>query len=149
MLHKARDLLVRQRTTLSNALRGHLAEFGIVEAKGEHRIAHLTGAVERETCIPLVARAALRAIVGQLRAIGEVIEAVEAALLAWHRSSELSRRLATIPSIGPVTATVLAATVPGPGAFRSGRDFAAWLGMVPRQHSTGRNGRSSHRAREA
>lgn len=113
MLHKTRDLLVRQRTMLVNRLRGHLAEFGIIAAKGfcgvKTIIEALHGAQDQ---LPELAHLALHGIVEQLRHLGTEIERLEARILAWHRASDVSRRLATIPGIGPITASAIAAAVP-------------------------------------
>lgn len=138
MLHRARNLLVRQRTMLVNALRGHLAEFGMAEPRGPAGVAKVVSLIEAEDApLPRSARAALLPLAAQLAAAEQQLNELTASLLAWHRSNEISRRLATIPGIGPITASALAASVPDPGAFASGRQFAAWLGLVPRQNSTG------------
>lgn len=138
MLHKTRDLLVRQRTMLINALRGHLGEFGVVTAQGAAgvRAALQALSLERDR-LPELAQAALRGLAGQLEAIGAEIERLEHRILAWHRQDATSRRLATIPGIGPITASAMAASAPDPALFRSGRQFAAWLGLTPRAHSSG------------
>jgi transposase len=138
MLHRSRDLLVRQRTMLINALRGHLAELGFIGAQGRGNVAGLIALVEDpDTTIPDIARQALRPIIAQLGMIEQQIAALEASVLEWHQQSRLSRRLATIPGVGPVTASAIAATVPDARVFTSARQFAAWLGLVPRQNSTG------------
>ena len=139
MMYRARDLLVRQRTMLVNALRGHMAEFGLVSAQGLHNVAGLiaiirNGADER---IPDLARQVLAVIADQIDAVGGNVSVLEAQILAWHKNNPVSQRLATIPGIGPIIATAIAATVPDPSVFRNGREFAAWLGLVPRQNSTG------------
>jgi transposase len=138
MLHRSRDLLIRQRTMLVNALRGHMAEFGIVAPRGVWNVKALAAAVAdpQDDRIPAVARPALAALIGQIAALNEPIRALERAILAWHKESATSRRLATVPGIGPFAASAIAATVGDPGQFRCGRHFAAWLGLVPRQHST-------------
>lgn len=136
MLHRTRDLLVRQRTMLINALRAHLAEFGIVAALGRPSSKKLIAGLE-EAPIPAVAGAALRQVVGQIEDCDTRIEAIEKEILAWHKANEASQNLATIPGIGPITATVLVATVTDPVAFKNGRHLAAWLGLVPRQNSSG------------
>ena len=138
MLHKTRDLLVRQRTMLINALRGHLGEFGLVAPQGSAgvRVAVRAIILERDR-LPELAQAALRGLAGQLEALGAEIEALERRILSWHRADETSRRLATIPGIGPITASAMAASAPDPSLFRSGRQFAAWLGLTPRAHSSG------------
>jgi transposase len=138
MLHKTRDLLVRQRTMLINALRGHLAEFGIVAAKGPAGAKTAVEALhEAQEHLPEAARSALHGIIDQLRELAIAIRRLEERILAWHRASEVSRRLATIPGIGPITASAIAAAVPDGSLFRSGRQFAAWLGLTPRAHSSG------------
>ena len=138
MLHRARDLLVRQRTMLINSLRGHLAEFGVIEPQGPGHVARLVAIVrDNDDRVPELARQILEVIVGQLEDLAARVGTIERQMLAWHKSNPTSRRLATIPGIGPVVATAIAASVPDPGVFRSGRQFAAWLGLVPRQNSTG------------
>ena len=138
-MHRGRELLVRQRTMLGNALRGHLAEFGLIAAQGLHKVAGLIAIVrdDKDERVPDTARQVLRVIAEQIDELEMRIAAIEAQIMAWHKSNPVSQRLATIPSIGPIIATAIAATVPDPGEFRSGREFAAWLGLVPRQHSTG------------
>jgi transposase len=139
LLHRTRELLIRQRTSLVNALRAHLAEFGIVAPQGIRNVAKLVAVVadEDDRRVPGLVRAALGAIIGQLQGLQVRLRSIEAAIVAWHRTSGASRRLGTIPGIGPITASALAATVTDPSHFRSGRQFAAWLGLVPRQHSSG------------
>jgi transposase len=150
MLHRSRELLVRQRTMLINALRGHCGEFGLVAAQGAGKVAALIEVIENpdDSRLPALARDALVCLVGQLRTTEARIEALEKELVAWHRSSEASQRLTTIPGIGVITATALVATVGDATQFRSARQFAAWLGLVPRQRSSGgkdRLGRISKR----
>lgn len=139
MLHRSRDLLIRQRTMLVNALRGHLTELGIVAAQGLRKLSALIEAVcdETDERIPPIARQALGTLVTQIRELDIEVKRLERGLLVWHRSSEASRRLETIPGVGLITATALAASVPNPSYFKSGRQFAAWLGLVPRQNSSG------------
>ncbi|MEE8562318.1 MAG: IS110 family transposase [Alphaproteobacteria bacterium] len=139
MLHRVRELLVRQRTMAINALRGHCAEFGIVVAQGAPKVEELIAIIEDsdDKRLPSVAREALGALVGQLRSVQGRIKALEARLTAWHRSSEASRRLAAIPGVGVITATALVATIGDAAQFRSGRQLSAWLGLVPRQHASG------------
>ena len=139
MLHRSRDLLIRQRTMLVNALRGHLAELGIVAAQGRRKVAALIEIVcdESDERLPPVARQTLAVLVAQMGDLQVRIKGLERALLAWHRSSEESRRLESIPGVGFITATALAATVTDPTHFKSGRQFAAWLGLTPRQNSSG------------
>ncbi len=138
MLHKTRDLLVRQRTGLINALRAHLGEYGIISSKGLGGVTTLVKLVhEAQDLVPAHARSALHTIAAQLRCLAGEIERLEAQIIAWHRSDDASRRLATIPGIGPITASAIAAAVPDASMFRSGRQFAAWLGLTPRPHSSG------------
>ncbi|MCW5886837.1 MAG: IS110 family transposase [Anaerolineales bacterium] len=147
MLHRVRELLVRQRTMLSAALRAHLAEFGIIAPQGIHRVEKLAAEVHGPA-VPSLAREALMLLVDQLRSVWRRIEVLEEKLVALHRTNEVSRRLASIPGIGPITAMAIASTVPEPSMFRSGREFAAWLGLTPKSHSSGgkdRLGRISKR----
>ena len=140
VLHRTRDLLVRQRTVLIDALRGHMAEFGIIAPQGAARIGELVAEIvagEASGPLPQLARQALLTLVGELQALGGRIKAVEGEIMAWHRANEASRRLATIPGIGPITASAIVAAAPDPTVFRSGRQFAAWIGLVPRQNSSG------------
>ena len=139
MMHRARDLLIRQRTMLVNALRGHLAEFGLIEAQGLHKVTRLIAIVmdEMDGRVPDIARQVLKVIVSQIEDIQTGIDELETQVLAWHKRNPVSQRLATIPGIGPIIATAIAATVADPNTFRGGREFAAWLGLVPRQNSAG------------
>jgi transposase len=138
MLHKTRDLLVRQRTMLINGLRGHLAEFGVVAAKGPGGVkVAIESLHEAQDRLPEAARLALHGLVDQLRNLATAIEKLEARIVAWHRTNDVSRRPATIPGIGPITASAIAAAVPDGSLFRSGRQFAAWLGLTPKAHSSG------------
>ena len=139
VLHRARDLLMRQRTMLLNAIRAHLAEFGIIAAQGPRKVMELIGKLrdDEEIDLPDIARSALLALAAQLDAMGYEIYSLERQLMAWHRADETSQRLQTIPGVGIITATALAASVSDPTVFRSGRQFAAFLGLVPRQNSSG------------
>ena len=139
MLHRTRELLVRQRTMLVNALRGHMAELGIVAPQGIARVADLVAVLmgEDAASVPPLARQALRALAAELEGVGTRVKEIEAAILAWHKESEASRRLATIPGIGPITASALVATITDPAQFRSARHLAAWIGLVPKQNSSG------------
>jgi transposase len=139
MQHRTRDLLMRQRTQLINALRAHLAELGIVAAQGDTGMKELLAIVadDREPRLPIDARASVIVLAAQLEAVQTVIGAIEKRIKMQHRSNEASQRLKTIPGIGVIGATAIAATVADPTVFRSGRDFAAWIGLVPRQDSTG------------
>ncbi len=144
MLHKSRDLLIRQRTMLINALRGHLGEYGVAAPQGAVGVRAILNTIERgQVELPDLAHLALRSLAAQLAAADAEIARLEAQILAWHRAQETSRRLATIPGIGPITATAIAATVPDPSQFRSGRQFAAWLGLTPRAHSSGGKARQA------
>ena len=147
MLFKSRDLLIGQRTQLLNALRGHFGEVGIVVPKGPHEVKALVDKVmiaEQAQALPEAMRAALRPLVAVLFALSDEIAVLDKAILKLHRASETSRKLATVPGIGTLTATVLAATVSDPASFSGGREFAAWIGLVPRQHSTGGKARLGH-----
>lgn len=139
MLHGTRQLLVKMRTMQVNALRGHLAEFGLIAAKGIEKLPVLAALVEETPAdaLPEIARSSLRALLGGIHRLDEEIAGLEAELKAWHRGNEVSRRLAEIPGIGLMTATALAVRVVDPGLFRNGRDLAAWVGLTPRQDSTG------------
>ena len=139
MLHRSRQLLVRQRTMLSNAIRGHLAELGIISAKGRNGTAELFKIIadEKDGRIPAAARFSLDVLARQHAAIAAEIGALEKRIHAWHRSSEESRRLEQIPGVGPIVATALVAEVGDWKEFSSGRSLAAWIGLVPKQHSTG------------
>jgi transposase len=139
MLHRSRQLLVRQRTMLSNAIRGHMAEFGIVSAKGRNGTAELLAilANEQDDRIPIAARFSLDVLARQYAVVTTEISIIEKRIHAWHRTCEESRRLQEIPGVGPIVATALIAEVSDWKAFSSGRGLAAWIGLVPRQHSTG------------
>ena len=139
MLHRARDLLMRQRTQLINALRAHMAELGIVAAQGREGVKELLKIIasEQDARLPVDAHASLAVLAAGLQALQTMIGSIEKRIIAQHRSDEASKRLRSIPGIGIVGATAIAATVPDPKIFRSGRDFAAWIGIVPREDSTG------------
>ena len=138
MLHRARHLMVRQRTAQISAFRAHLAEYGIVAPKGRAHVPDLISLLSDDAkLLPLLARQTLRLIAEVIEGLSRQIRQIEIELLAWHRSNAISRRLETIPGVGLLTATALAATVADPHAFRSGRQFAAWIGLVPRQNSSG------------
>jgi len=139
LLHRTRYLLIRQRTGAINALRAHMAEFGVVAPQGRKNIDRLFAVIEDEADdrLPTLARTTLKLLVAQIIAFDAQIAAVERELRAWSKMNETCRRLQTIPGIGFVTATALAASVADAGVFRSGRHFAAWLGLTPRQNSTG------------
>lgn len=139
MQHRTRDVLIRQRTQIINALRAHLAELGLVAAQGNAGVNELRAIVtdEQDTRLPIDARASVIVLAAQLEALESVIGAIEKRIKMQHRSSEASQRVEAIPGIGVIGATAIVATVTDPTIFRSGRDFAAWIGLVPRQDSTG------------
>ena len=136
MLHRTRDLLMRQRTMMLNAIRAHLAEFGIITAQGPHKLAALLDTLD-ESRLPAIARSALTSLTAQLDSLAAEIRTLEHQLMAWHRTDETSQRLETIPGVGLMTATALSASIPDPSVFKTGRQFAAFLGLVPRQNSSG------------
>ena len=138
MLLKTRDLLVKQRTMLINAMRGHAAEFGVVAAKGPVRVAELLQAAHAEAAgVPALALEMLGLLAGQLDALAVKLKIIEARLLAWHKEDPVSQCLATQPGIGPIGAVSFALKVPDAKGFRSARHFAAWLGLTPKQNATG------------
>ncbi len=139
MLHRTRELLVRQRTMLVNAMRAHMAELGIVARVGIPRVKELLAVIAdaEDDRLPPVARICREGLAEQFMSLHEEIYAAEMRIHAWHQSNEVSRRLETIPGIGPITASALAASVTDPEVFKSGRELAAWIGLVPRQNSTG------------
>jgi transposase len=139
MLHRTRELMVRQRTMLVNAIRAHMAEFGIVVRVGLPQVEALLAVIgdEEDDRLPPLARACLSGLATQFMSLQSEIDVAEKRIHAWHRASEVSRRLETIPGIGPITATALAASITDPSVFKSGREMAAWIGLVPRQSSTG------------
>ena len=138
-LHRARHLFIRQQTSVINAIRAHLAEFGIVAPVGRNGVEQLLGvaADASDKRLPEVARACVAALGAQLQTLKTQILQFDRMITAWHRSSEVSRRLDDIPGVGPALATALVASVADPQAFRSGRDFSAWIGLVPKQNSSG------------
>ena len=139
MLHRTRHLFIRQQTAVINAIRAHLAEFGIVAPVGRNGVEQLLGVVadSNDKRLPEVARACVAALGAQLRVLKVQILEFDRMIMAWHRSSEASKRLDQVPGVGPVLATALVASVADPKAFRSGRDFSAWIGLVPKQNSSG------------
>jgi transposase len=139
MVYKVRELLVRQRTQTVNALRSHLAEMGIVAAQGGGKLVELI-AVVRETGdprLPEAARLALEDLAGQIEALNARLARLDDEIVGQVRTSEAGRRLTSIPGVGPITAGALLAMVPDPAGFRSARHFATWLGLAPRQNSSG------------
>jgi transposase len=139
MLHRTRHLFIRQQTAVINAIRAHLAEFGIVAPVGRNGVEDLLNIVADcgDKRLPDVARACVAALGAQLRMLKARILEFDRLIVAWHRSNEASKRLDDMPGVGPVLATALVASVADPKAFRSGRDFSAWIGLVPKQHSSG------------
>jgi transposase len=139
MQHRVRDLLMRQRTQVINAMRAHLAELGIIAAQGREGTKELLAiiAVDGDARLPVDAHASLVVLAAELEAMQTLIGSIEKRLMAQHRSNADSKRLETIPGIGVIGATAITATITDPKAFQSGRDFAAWVGLVPRQDSTG------------
>ncbi len=139
MVHRSRALLVRQRTMLVNAMRAHLAEFGIVAPVGLRGIKALLAVItdSGDERLPSVARACLVSLAGALASVEREAGLCERRILAWHRNNAESRNLETIPGIGPIIASALVASVADPSVFRTGREMAAWIGLVPKQNSTG------------
>jgi transposase len=139
MLHRARHLFIRQQTAVINSIRAYLAEFGIVAPVGRRGVEQLLEVVADTTDhrLPEVARTCLAALGSQLRALKAQILEFDRRIIAWHRSNATSKRLDAIPGVGPALATALVASIADPEAFRSGRDFSAWVGLVPKQNSSG------------
>ncbi|WP_253572743.1 IS110 family transposase [Bradyrhizobium japonicum] len=139
MLHRARHLFIRQQTAVINSIRAYLAEFGIVAPIGRRGVEQLLEVVAdtADRRLPEVARACLAALGSQLRALKAHILEFDRRIIAWHRSHATSKRLDAIPGVGPALATALVASVADANAFRSGRDFSAWVGLVPKQNSSG------------
>jgi transposase len=146
VLHRSRDLLIRQRTMILNAIRAHFAEFGIIAAQGPRKVVELVSRLHDDDSLglPDVVRSALLALAVQLDSLAGEVRQIERRLMAWHRQNAASQRLKTIPGVGILTATALAASVPDPSVFKSGRQFAAYLGLVPRQNSSGGKDRLGH-----
>ena len=139
MLHRTRHLFIKQQTSVINSIRAHLAEFGIVARVGRNGVEELLRVVADpdDGRLPEVARACVAALGMQLRMLKAQILEFDRRIMAWHRSNETSKRLDQIPGVGPALATALVASVSDPKAFRSGRHFSAWIGLVPKQHSSG------------
>ena len=139
MLHRTRHLFIRQQTAVINSIRAHLAEFGIVARVGRKGIAGLLEVVadSSDRRLPEVARTCLAALGCQLGMLKAQILEFDRRIMAWHRSNETSKRLDEIPGVGPALATALVASIADPKAFKSGRNFSAWVGLVPKQHSSG------------
>lgn len=138
-LHKVRELLIKQRTMTMNSLRGLMAEFGIVVAAGPRHVGKLVAILcdAEDLRVPAPLRGGLESLVASLAELQRQITAVDRRILAWGRANKTGRHLKTIPGYGPILSSAMAAMVVNPGAFRSGRDFAASLGLVPRQTGTG------------
>ena len=136
-LHSVRSLLVKQQTMLANAIRGLLTEFGLTVAKGIGKLGELMTFVDTDDAIPESARQAVNELYTQCEKLTASIELIEARIAAHARGDERARRLATIPGIGPITSSLIVATLVDFSVFESARQFAAWLGLEPRQHSTG------------
>src|SRR5213080_83108 len=130
----AHDRLARAQ----RVMRGHLAEFGVIAPQGLRNVGKLIAIVRDQTDarLPDLARQVLQVLAAQIEQLEAAVAAIEKQLMAWHKSNPVSQRLASVPGIGPIIATAIAATVVEPSGFRSGREFAAWLGLVPRQNST-------------
>ena len=139
MIHRTRHLFIRQQTAVINSIRAHLAEFGIVAPVGRQGVDELLKVVANpsDKRLPEVARACVMALGTQLRMLKTQILQFDRMIMAWHRSNEVSKRLHYIPGVGPMLATALVASVADPRTFRSGRNFSAWIGLVPTQHSSG------------
>ena len=139
MLHRTGHLFIRQQTSVINAIRAHLAEFGVTAPVGRKGIEELLRVIAdpSDKWVPDVVRACLAALGSQLISLKKQILDFDRMIMAWHRSSEASRRLDDIPGVGPVLATALVASIADPKVFRSGRDFSAWIGLVPKQNSSG------------
>ena len=139
MLHRTRHMFIRQQTAVINAIRAHLAELGIVAPVGRNGVEELLNVVAdpADKRVPDIVRACLAALGAHLRRLKEQILEFDRMIMGWHRSSEASKRLDAIPGVGPMLATALVASVADPKAFRSGRNFSAWIGLVPKQHSSG------------
>ena len=136
MLVGVRDRLIRNRTQLANTIRGYAAEFGEIAAKGMAHLVPLLERIQADESLPVLARELFAIQAKEYVELQAQIDEVEAKLTAWHRADECSRRLAKIPSVGPIGAVLLRMKTPDPAQFRSGRQFAAWIGLTPRDHST-------------
>ena len=136
MLLGLRAQLIARRTQLSNAIRGYAAEFGLAAAKGLDKIQPLLSRIAQDETVPALARDLFVLQGKDYARLQDELKAIDAKLLVWHRADACSRRLAQIPGVGPIGATALVMKAPDPRAFASGRDFAAWLGLTPKDHST-------------
>ena len=136
MMVGLRDRLIRNRTQLSNSIRGYAAEFGLTATKGKAHLVTLLDRIQADENVPILARELFAAQAEEYARLQAQIAEVDAKLMAWHKADECSRRLAKIPSIGPIGAVLLMMKTPAPELFRSGREFAAWIGLTPKDHST-------------
>lgn len=136
MLVGVRDRLIRNRTQLSNAIRGHAGEFGLIAAKGKAHLEPLLKRIQADQSLPSLARELFAALAKEYTQLQAQIDEIDAKLLAWHRADECSQRLTKIPGVGPIGAVLLTMKTPAPGLFRSARQFAAWIGLTPKDHST-------------
>src|ERR1700752_4899967 len=136
MLIGVRDRLIRNRTQLANAIRGYAGEFGLTAAKGMAHLGPLLDRIQADVTLPSLARDLFAAQAEELTELQARIDAVDAKLMVWHRADECSQRLAKIPSVGPIGAMLLRIKTPQPELFQSGRQFAAWIGLTPKDHST-------------
>jgi transposase len=145
-LHRTRHLFIRQQTSVINVIRAHLAEFGIVAPVGRNGVEELleVAADASDKRLPDVARACVAALGAHLRMLRAQILQFDRMIMAWHRSSKVSKRLDDIPGVGPALATALVASIADPKVFRSARDFSAWIGLVPKQNSSGGKDRLGH-----
>ena len=139
MIHRTRHLLIRQQTAVINAIRAHFAEFGIVAPVGRTGVEELLKVASdgNDKRLPDVARVCIAALGAQLQMLKARILEFDRLIMAWHRSNQVSKRLDELPGVGPALATALVGSIADPKAFRSGRDFSAWIGLVPKQHSSG------------
>jgi transposase len=136
MLSAVRERLIKNRTQLSNAIRGHASEFGLIAARGLDKIEPLLARIAADQDVPALARELFAGLGREWEHLRAQTKSIEAKLIAWHRSSPVSRRLAQVPAIGPIGASMLVMKTPDPSTFTSGRHFAAWIGLTPKDHST-------------
>lgn len=136
MLAGTRDALIRRRTQLTNTIRGYAAEFGLSAAKGLNKIEPLLARIAAAEELPELAKELFAGYAQEYARLKEQLRSIEARLMAWHRSNEASHRLAEVPAVGPIGAVLTVMKVSDPKAFRCGRDFAAWIGLTPKDHST-------------